>query len=67
MELLAARLAARVRVAARAGGDAAFAGRPLEDWVDVWQALIRLRSDTEQFNMDKRQALIMGFGLLRGS
>ncbi len=67
MDMLTARLAARVRTQARTGGDGRFAGRPLEDWVDVWQALVRLQSDTEHFNMDKRQALIMGLGLLRGS
>jgi hypothetical protein len=41
--------------------------KPLDAWVDVWHGLTRLQSDTERFNLDKRQALIQGLSLLRGS
>jgi len=70
MDLLRARLADAVRGAARGHnslGSRLATVRPLEAWVDVWQALTQLQSDTERFNMDKRQAVLNGLGLLRGS
>jgi DNA polymerase-3 subunit delta' len=33
----------------------------------VWQALGRLQSETERFNLDKRQALVSGIALLNGT
>ena len=64
--LLRAALAAAVRAAA-GGGGGAYAGRPLAEWVRVWQALGELQDETERFNLDRRQALIEGVALLRGS
>jgi hypothetical protein len=32
----------------------------------VWQALSRLQDETEWFNLDKRQALVAGSGMLSG-
>jgi len=74
MELLRGALAQAVRGAARHAdrgadpvGTRLSALRPLDAWVDVWQGLTRLQAETERFNLDKRQALIQGLALLRGS
>jgi DNA polymerase-3 subunit delta' len=67
MDLLRAELAGVVRGAARGRVAGPLAHRPLAEWVEVWQALGRLQSETERFNLDKRQALIQGLSLLRGS
>jgi DNA polymerase-3 subunit delta' len=71
MDLLRAGLAQAVRQAARGQAerraDRLLALRPLDAWCDVWQGLTRLQSDTERFNLDKRQAVLSGLALLRGS
>jgi DNA polymerase-3 subunit delta' len=68
MDLLRAAVAVAVREAAhgRADPDQArlIGTRPLDAWVDVWQALGRLQYETENFHLDKRQAIVAGFGLL---
>jgi DNA polymerase-3 subunit delta' len=68
MDLLRAAVAVAVRDAARGRADpdqARLIGtRPLAAWVDVWQALGRLQDETENFHLDKRQAIVAGFGLL---
>ncbi len=70
MELLRTGLAAAVRDAARGRADPDQArllgARPLDAWVDVWHALTRLQDETEGAHLDKRQALVAGFGLLAG-
>jgi DNA polymerase-3 subunit delta' len=70
MDLLRAALAAAVRGVAsgRADPDQArlIGARPLAAWVDVWHALTRLQDDTESLHLDKRQAIVAGFGLLAG-
>jgi DNA polymerase-3 subunit delta' len=30
----------------------------------VWHALTRLQDETERFNLDKRQAIVAGLGML---
>ena len=40
--------------------------RPLDAWGDVWHALTRLQDETERFNLDKRQAVVAGLGMLGG-
>ena len=71
MDLLRAGLAAAVRDTVRGRGDpeqARIAGlRPLDAWGEVWHGLTRLQDETEAFNLDKRQALIEGLGLLSGN
>ena len=68
MDLLRAAIAAAVRDAARGRADpdqARLIGtRPLDAWVDVWHALTRLQDETENLHLDKRQAIVTGFGLL---
>ena len=70
MDLLRADLAAAVRDAARGRADPEqmrfIAARPLDAWGEVWQGLTRLQDETEHLNLDKRQALIEGLGLLSG-
>lgn len=70
MDLLRAGLAAAVRDAARGRADPDQArllgARPLDAWVDVWHALTRLQDETEGAHLDKRQALVAGFGYLAG-
>jgi DNA polymerase-3 subunit delta' len=70
MDLLRAGLAAAVRDAARGHADPdqtrLLGVRPLDAWVDVWHALTRLQDETEGAHLDKRQALVAGFGLLAG-
>ena len=41
--------------------------RPLDAWGDVWHALTRLQDETERFNLDKRQAIVAGLGMLSGT
>ena len=41
--------------------------RPLDAWGDVWHALTRLQDETERFNLDKRQAIVAGLGMLSGN
>ena len=60
MDLLRHDIAARVRSAAR-GAAGSITGPA---WVERWQALTRLQHETEQFNLDKRQALIQALTLL---
>ena len=43
------------------------ASRPLDAWSDVWHALTRLEDETERFNLDKRQAVVAGLGMLGGN
>ena len=70
MDMLRAGLAAAVREAARGRADPEqvriAALRPLDAWVEVWQALSKLQDETEWFNLDKRQALVAGLGMLNG-
>lgn len=71
MDLLRADIAAAVRDVVRGQGDEAqsrlVALRPLDAWGDVWHALTRLQDETERFNLDKRQAVVAGLGMLGGN
>jgi DNA polymerase III subunit delta' len=71
MDLLRAGIAAAVREVARGRGDheqgRLVALRPLDAWGDVWHALTRLQDETERFNLDKRQAIVAGLGMLSGN
>jgi DNA polymerase-3 subunit delta' len=68
MELLRAAIANAVRDAAagRPDPDQAMliSARPLDAWVDIWQALGTLQSETEGLYLDKRQAIASTIGLL---
>ncbi len=70
MDLLRAGLSSAVRDTLRGCGDAEqeriAALRPLDAWSDVWHALTTLQDETERLNLDKRQAILSGLGLLRG-
>jgi DNA polymerase-3 subunit delta' len=70
MDLLRAAIAAAVRAVARGRADPdqvhLIGARPLAAWVDVWHALTHLQSETEHLHLDKRQAIVAGFGLLAG-
>ncbi len=50
------------RAAGRTRPGAAAGPRRLDAWVDVWHALTRLQRETEALHLDKRQALVSGFG-----
>lgn len=69
-DLLRAGIAAAVRDVARGQGDddqsRLVGSRPLDAWSDVWHALTRLQYETERFNLDKRQAIVAGLGMLGG-
>ncbi len=71
MDLLRAGIAAAVRDVARGRADEEqsrlVALRPLDAWGDVWHALTRLQDETERFNLDKRQAVVAGLGMLGGN
>jgi DNA polymerase III subunit delta' len=41
--------------------------RPLAETVEVWQAILRIRDETERFNLDKRHAVASSLALLNGS
>jgi DNA polymerase-3 subunit delta' len=70
-DLLRAGVAAAVRDVVRGRGDEEqtrlVALRPLDAWGDVWHALTRLQDETERFNLDKRQAIVAGLGMLGGT
>lgn len=67
-DMLRAALAAGVRDTARGHGNDVqgrmLGARGLDAWIDVWQGLGELREQTEGLHLDKRQALISGFGML---
>jgi DNA polymerase III subunit delta' len=71
MDLLRAGIAAAVRETVRGRADQEQARlvalRPLDAWGDVWHALTRLQEETERFNLDKRQAVVAGLGMLGGT
>jgi len=71
MDLLRASIASAVRAAARGETDpdqARIAGlRSLDGWAELWQGLSRLQDETERFNLDKRQAVLIGLARLVGS
>ncbi len=68
MDLLRAAITAAVRDAVRGRADPdqmrLIATRPLDAWGEVWDALTRLQDETERFNLDKRQAIVAGLGML---
>ena len=68
MDLLRASVTAAVRDSVRGRADSdqmrLVATRPLDAWGEVWDALTRLQNETERFNLDKRQAIVAGLGLL---
>ena len=68
MDLLRAGLSAAVRDTLRGRAEQAqqrIAGlRPAAEWAGIWQDLGRLQSDTERFNLDKRQALVTGLAMI---
>ncbi len=70
MDMLRTGLAAAVREAARGRADpdqARIAAlRSPDAWIEVWQALSQLQAETEWLNLDKRQALVTGLGMLNG-
>ena len=71
MDLVRAGVAAAVRESVRGRADPEqerlAALRPLAEWGEVWQDLTRLQDETERFNLDKRQAIVAGVGLLSGA
>lgn len=71
MDLLRSGVAAAVRDVARGRADeeqSRLVGlRPLDAWADVWHALTELQDETERFNLDKRQAIVAGLGMLSGT
>jgi len=68
LELLRGAVASAVLAAARGRADPAQARLaslwPLETWSTVWQRLSRLQDETEDFYLDKRQAIVAGLGYL---
>ena len=73
MDLLGEGIADTVRAAARGGAGGSGtrpserpSARPLAEWVEVWQAILRLRDETERFNLDKRHAVASSLALLNG-
>jgi DNA polymerase-3 subunit delta' len=71
MDLVRADVAAAVRdfVRGRADPDQErlVALRPLDAWGELWQGLTKLQDETEQFALDKRQAIVAGISMLSGT
>jgi DNA polymerase-3 subunit delta' len=71
MDLLRAAISATVRDVVRGRGDPEqerlVSLLSLDGWGQTWHALTRLQSETERFNLDKRQAIVAGLGLLSPS
>ncbi len=57
--LLGNAISERIRNTARHGGSGSGT-----DWLAAWQDLRRIRTETERFNLDKRQALLSSLDLL---
>lgn len=68
MELLRAAIAGAVRETARGRPDPEqtrlIGLRPLDAWVEIWQGLGALQAETENFYLDKRQAIANTVALL---
>lgn len=71
MDLMRAGLVAAVRESVRGRADPdqqrMVALRPLDAWGELWHGLTKLQNETEQFALDKRQAIVAGIGMLRGT
>ncbi len=71
MELLRSAIATAVRDTARGRPDpdqaALIGARPLDAWVDIWQALGSLQDETEGLYLDKRQAIAASVAMLAAS
>ncbi|MDN3564342.1 DNA polymerase III subunit delta' [Paeniroseomonas aquatica] len=65
LDLLRRALAAGLRAAAR-GTDPApwIGGRSLAEWSTLWEKLGRLADETERLNLDRKQAVLSGLGML---
>lgn len=68
MDLLRAALAGAVRETARGQPDPEqtrlLGARPLDGWVEIWQALGLVQSETEDLYLDKRQAIAQTIAML---
>nr|WP_207191688.1 DNA polymerase III subunit delta' [Paracraurococcus ruber] len=62
--LLRRALAAGLRQAGRGGAAPWLAGRSLADWSLLWDRLGRLAEAAEKLNLDRRQTVLTGLGLL---
>ena len=71
MDLMRAGVASAVRETVRGQADPdqsrLMALRPAGAWDEVWQGLTRLQRETEQFALDKRQAIVAGIGMVTGT
>ncbi len=66
MTLLRDALSGIVRRAARGAPERLADLRPLAAWVEVWQSLGQIQTETERLNLDRRQALLSSIALLNG-
>ena len=66
MTLLRDALSAIVRRAAHGAPERLATLRPLAAWVEVWQSLGQIQTETERLNLDRRQALLSSIALLNG-
>jgi DNA polymerase-3 subunit delta' len=63
--LLRRALSSGLREAGKGGDQASWlAGRSLADWATVWDKLGLLADETERLNLDRKQAVLTGLGLL---
>ncbi len=70
IDLLSAAISTTMREAARDSttgqNPGLLSSRSAESWAEACDTLARLRDEAEAFNLDKRQALLTGLGLLSG-
>ena len=66
MTLLCDALSDTVRRAARGVPERLADLRPLAEWVEIWQSLTHIQTETERLNLDRRQALLSSIALLNG-
>jgi DNA polymerase-3 subunit delta' len=65
LALLRRALAAGLRAAARGMAPAPWiGGRSLAEWSTLWEKLGRLADETERLNLDRKQAVLSGLGML---
>jgi DNA polymerase-3 subunit delta' len=68
MEVLRTAIATALCETVRGTADATqarlIATHPIEAWPEMWHALTKLQDETERYNLDQRQAIVAGIGLL---
>lgn len=65
LNLLTDAISARIRQAVKAQKtEFGYPMRPVPEWIEIWQKLLKWHKEAESFNLDKKQTLISEFNLV---